>query len=104
MAILIVSKVSKTSSCRVLERFDASHKHAMGNVYLRKIQAGIVVNRVTIVDNNKVCLFLSVVFPTTQGFEVVRTEPENGQQVCQQLGAVMKTHHPHRRLRPVDVP
>lgn len=88
----------------MLERFDASHKRAMGNVYLCEIQAGVVVDRVTVLDNNKVCLCLSVLFPTTQGFEVVRTEPENGQQVVQQLGAVMKTHHPHRRLRPVDVP
>jgi hypothetical protein len=79
MAILIVSKVSKTSSCRVLERFDAGHKHAMGTVYLREIQGGVVVDRVTVLDNNKVCVCLSVVFPTTQGFEIVRTEPENGQ-------------------------
>lgn len=79
MAILIVSKVSKTSSCRVLERFDAYHKHAMGNVYLCEIQAGVVVDRVTVLDNNKVCVHLSVVFPTTQGFKIMHTEPENGQ-------------------------
>lgn len=63
----------------MLERFDACHKHAMGTVYLREIQAGVVVDRVTVLDNNKVCVCLSVVFPTTQGFEIVRTEPENGQ-------------------------
>lgn len=63
----------------MLERFDACHKHAMGAVYLREIQAGVVVDRVTVVDNHKVYVCLLVVFPSTQGFEVVRTKPENGQ-------------------------
>lgn len=79
MAILIVSKVSKTSSYRVLECFNAYHKHVIGNVYLREIQAGVVVNRVTVLDNNKVCMYLSVVFPTTQGFKIMHTKPKNGQ-------------------------
>lgn len=78
MAILIVSKVSKTSSCRVLERFDACHRHVIGTVYLCEIQAGVVVDRVTVLDDNKVCVYLSVVLSTTQGFEVVPTEPKNG--------------------------
>jgi len=79
MAILIVSKVSKTSSCRVSERFDACHRHATGFFYLCEIQAVVVIDRVTVLDNNKVCVCLSAVFPTTQGFEVVSTKPENGQ-------------------------
>lgn len=44
MAILIVSKVSKTSSCGALERFNICYKHAVGTVYLREIQAGVVVD------------------------------------------------------------
>lgn len=78
MAILIVSKVSKISSCRVLERFEVCHKHAMGTAYLCEIQAVVIVDRVTVLDNNEVCVCLSVVFPTTRGFEGVPTEPENG--------------------------
>jgi hypothetical protein len=70
MAILIVSKVSKMSSCRALERFDACHKHARGAVYLGEIQAVVVVDRVTVLDNNEVCVCLSVVFPTTQGLRL----------------------------------
>jgi hypothetical protein len=69
MAILIVSKVSKTSSCRVLERLDACHKHAMATVYLREIYAVIEIDRVTILDHNKICARLSVVFLTTQGLD-----------------------------------
>lgn len=62
---------------QVLERFEVCHKHAMGTVYLGEIQAVVIVDRVTVLDNNEVCVCLSVVFPT-QGFEVVPTEPENG--------------------------
>jgi hypothetical protein len=47
--------------------------------YLCEIQAVVVIDRVTVLDNNKVCVCLSAVFPTTQGFEVVSTKPENGQ-------------------------
>lgn len=39
----------------MLERVDVYHKHAIGSVYLCEIQAGVVVDRVTIFDNNKVC-------------------------------------------------
>lgn len=63
----------------MLECFKAYHKHAIGNVYLREIQAGVVVNRVTVLDNNKVCVYLSVVFPTTPGFKIMHTKPKNGQ-------------------------
>ena len=80
MEILIVSKVSKASSYKVLAR-DACDKHTMGNVYLPEIQGSVIVDRVTVLDNSKVCACLSIVFPTTQVFEVVRTKPENGQRL-----------------------
>lgn len=63
----------------MLERLAACHEHSMGTVYLRKIQAVVVVDRVTVLDNNKVCVCLSVVVPTTQDFELEPTEPEKGQ-------------------------
>lgn len=63
----------------MLERFDTCHEHAMGTVYLGEIQTVVVVDRVTVLDDNKVCVCLSVVLPTTPGFEIVRTEPERGQ-------------------------
>lgn len=52
---------------------------AMGTVYLGEVQAVIVVDRVTVLDNNKVCVWRSVICLDTQRFEVVHTEPENGQ-------------------------
>ena len=63
----------------MLERFKTCHEHAMGTVYLGEIQAGIIIDRVAVLDNNKVCVCLSVVSPNTPGFEFVRTEPEKGQ-------------------------
>lgn len=61
----------------MLERFDACHKHARANIHLREIQAGVVVDRVTVLHNNKVwcaCQLCSLLLKV----EVVRTEPENG--------------------------
>lgn len=48
----------------MLERIRVYHKHAMGSVYLCEIQAGVVVDRVTVFDNNKICVYMSDAFLT----------------------------------------
>lgn len=48
--------------------------------YLGQIEARVVVDRVAVLDNNKVCMYLLVVFlvpSILEVFEVVHTEPES---------------------------